>query len=172
MRHTILILLILEMTVGILCGCKTSEENYRKVYEVAKQKKAETDSLNASGTIYDRVRNQGFSTRAVAGGDTLSVRQEYVAEPENIPHQEYDPMWNYGVVAGQFRQLFHARSMAQRLRDAGYTHAFIVQTREPVYYVVAEGAQQLDAIIPTFKRLQQEPPFPLSAPAPWILKRL
>lgn len=149
-----------------LQSCRTSEQNYQKAYETARQKQID----EAGGaTIYNAVRRQATVTPTVVGSDTVPVRKEVVSLPPKSDTPA-SALKLYNVVAGQFKQLFHARSLVKRLAGAGYPGAFIVQTREPLYYVVALGGDTLSGIMDTYRTLRDNPPFRLIEPCPWILR--
>ncbi|MBR4723047.1 MAG: SPOR domain-containing protein, partial [Muribaculaceae bacterium] len=60
----------------------------------------------------------------------------------------------YNSVVAEFRQLFNANSMAKRLRDAGYDGTFVVETKEPIYYVVVATADTPEEALDSVKRLR------------------
>lgn len=147
-------------------SCKTSEQNYQRAYETARQKQID----EAGGaTVYNAIRRQATTSRTVVDGDSVAVRKEVVS----IPPKSSTPasaLKRYNVVAGQFKQLFHARSLTSRLAEAGYEGSFIVQTREPLYYVVAAASDSIEGIMPAYRTLRDNPPFRLIDPCPWVLR--
>ncbi|MBD5257361.1 MAG: hypothetical protein HDS52_01535 [Barnesiella sp.] len=130
----------------LLCGvvalmaasCGTNENNYRKAYEKAKEK--ESDGIES--TIYNRIREQSRDEKIVLGNDTVDVKVEYIAATKAAGFTPAH-MQKYNVVVGQFKQLFHAKSLRGRMADGGYPDAIIVETGEPLYYVVALSTNTL-----------------------------
>lgn len=66
--------------------------------------------------------------------------------------------------------MFNAKSMRQRLCDKGYTGAFVVQTAEPYYYVVAQDYDDQSQAAAALKRMRANPPFRLRDPLPFLLR--
>ena len=161
---------IMAMTVLaaiLIPSCKTTEKNYRTAYErtMAAQ---DTTHLDFDQTIYGRYRRDMRTSEAVIGGDTVATRIQrvYITPGDSVPGK----LKNYNLVVGQFKQLFNASSMRQRLRDKGYTDAFVVQTAEPYYYVVAQDYDDQAQAAAALKRLRANPPFRLRDPLPFLLR--
>lgn len=123
---------------AIMAACGTSEANYKKAYDKAKEK----EGSGIESTIYNKVREQSREERIVAGGDTVNVVVEYVTASKEAGFTP-SHLKKYNVVAGQFKQLFHAKSMRNRMAEGGYPSAIIVETGEPLYYVVVRSTQSL-----------------------------
>lgn len=75
----------------------------------------------------------------------------------------------FNVVAGQFKQLFNAGSFRDRLADAGYPGAFIVETAEPYYYIIAESFADPAKAASALKELKAKSPVPMKDPCPFLL---
>lgn len=161
--------LIPLFTILLLLGaCKTTEENYRAAYEKAI---AGRDSAIAfDSTIYGlHRRNINARLVAVGNGDSAEIRTMNVkitADGGGI--KEW--LKPYSLVVGQFKTLTNARSMRERLVEAGYPRAFVVENAEPYYYILLsshatekEAADALEAL------RQSHFPFPMKAPLPFIL---
>ncbi|WP_303023672.1 SPOR domain-containing protein [Duncaniella muris] len=121
-------------------SCKTSESNYRQAYETAVAKNREASGVDS--TIYARIRNSAQTSDLIAGSDTLPMRTEYVGYTENGGASR-EMLKRYNVVVGQFKQKFNAREMRARLQANGYPDAFIIHTREPLYYVCTATSRPL-----------------------------
>ena len=124
--------------VVMLTGCGTSEENYKKAYDRAMENKGDV----AESTIYTRVREMSREEKIVSDGDTVKVVVEYVTATKEAGFTA-EQLKKYNVVVGKFKQLFHAKSMRKRMADGGYTGAIIVETGEPLYYVVIRSTSDL-----------------------------
>lgn len=157
-------IVLCALAATALFGCKTTEENYRRAYEAVKQK--ETDGLE--GTIFNRYRERAVEANTIYGSDTLRYVRESVRVTldQGVPQER---MKRYNIVVGQFKQLFHAKSMRDRFVEAGYPAAFIVQTGEPLYYVVAFTTEQPQEAATQLQKLQTSSPIRLADPCPWIL---
>lgn len=161
------LLVVCLAAAAALTGCKTSEKNYREAYERTIAR--DNERADFDDTVYGRYRRDVKTTPTVtASGDTLDVRSTYVTVtpdgggiPENLKR--------YCVVAAEFKQLFNARSVRQRFVDGGVPGAFIVQTREPFYYVVAGSYSDFAEAEALLQKLKTTAPLPLKPPSPYIL---
>ncbi len=75
----------------------------------------------------------------------------------------------YNVVVGQFRQVFNAKQMRERLISGGYDSAMIVHTREPLYYVVTATASTPEEILQEWRKVTGDKNLVLKSPMPFIL---
>lgn len=161
----IFVLLIAAMT---LAGCRTNEANYRAAYEKAIA--GRDDGAPLDSTIYGKVRREMKSSMLVADADSVPLRTMHVNHTPDENNAVAATTAQYGVVAGQFKTLFNARSLCRRLHDAGYKDASIVNTSEPYYYVVASwhtgGTQAIHAL----RKLEKEAPVAMREPVPFMLK--
>lgn len=152
--------------VGLFCltACKTTEANYRSAYERAVAGRGDdTDS-----TIYTKIRREFTPGAMTYDGRTFPTGSQFVAVTEGGGGIS-ESIKRYCVVAGQFKQIFNAKSMRERLTDNGYPGAFVVQTREPYYFVVAGSSHDIEPAIEIFDKLQADTALHLREPAPFIL---
>ncbi len=158
MKHIIIITLAV---IATLTSCRTSEANYRAAYEQAVSRRDDTSGID--NTVYDKIRREAVSSTRVVNGDTVAVKRERVklAEPAEgeILQQSY-------VVVAQFKQLFNARSLCNRLKAGGYPGATLLVTREPLYYVAVAGgsAEAMNVNCAEFAAkpaVAVKPPYPL-----------
>lgn len=147
-------------------SCKTTEENYRQAYEAAAEQRRESTGLDS--TIYGRIRNSAVTSWLVVNGDSLPMRKEYIGYTDGGGSSR-DNVKRYNVVVGQFRQVFNARQMRQRLIDSGYDSAMIVHTREPLYYVVSATASTPEATLEAWRKVNTDKNLVLKSPLPFIL---
>lgn len=157
---------VAAVMAAVAAGCGTSEENYRKAYEKAQEGKS-ADGVES--TIYNRVRERATTEYAVVDGDTLPMAKEYVTPAADAGYKAAD-LQRYNVLAGQFKQLFHAKSLRQRIAERGYDRAVIVQTAEPLYYVVALSTASLSDAKALHDSIAANPPVRLSEGYPRILR--
>lgn len=134
MKLTTRIAMIIVAAFAVtITSCKTTEANYRAAYEAAKQKTEESRGIE--GTIYEKIRNEVIDSRLIVEGDSIPMMTVNVkiAASTTTP----DSVKRYSVVVNQFKQIFNAKSQMSRLRENGYPDAFVLETAEPLYYVVA-----------------------------------
>ena len=99
-------------------SCKTTEENYRNAYEVAKAK--QTEGLTADEIA--GLQREEAMPRTVYNGDSIPLKGMYV---KHIEGGVDNKALRYNVIVASFRQQFNARSLMTRLRDNGYPDAVL-----------------------------------------------
>lgn len=166
MRRAFLKCALAVGAAGLLClaACKPTEANYRAAYERA----AVGRSDQADSTIYTKIRREFVPGQLTYGGRTFPTGSQFVAAAEGGGGIN-ESIKRYCVVAGQFKQIFNAKSMRERLVDAGYPGAFVAQTGEPYYFVVAGSSHEIKPAIEIFDQLQADTALHLREPAPFIL---
>ena len=160
------IILLLTLAICVLPGCRTTEANYRAAYEVAHRKSEQKSPVE--GTVYEKIRNESVESRMVAGNDTVPMNTVMIAAVKDFTNP--DDVKHYSVAVNQFKQIFNARSQAQRLRDAGYPQATVVMTSEPLYYVIAGGADTAAEAMEIYHRVKKDKSVITKSPFPWVLK--
>lgn len=165
MRKGRIVIFLLAVAAAVT-GCRTTEANYRAAYEKTMQARAEQDSLES--TVYGRER-RSMQTRTIDTPDgpvPVVARLVRVTDggggiPENLRR--------YNVVVGQFKQLFNAKSMRNRLADSGYPGAFVVETGEPYYYIVLASFSDAAEAHKAMERFAASGKFAMKEPCPFIL---
>lgn len=150
---------------AMLVSCKTTEENYRQAYQKTIAARNESEPLDS--TVYSRVRNQ-MSARMVntaAGTVRVESRLVRVAKDAGLPEQ----LKRYNAVAGQFKQIFNAKSLRNRIADNGYPAAVVVETAEPYYYVIAASFDNIEQAAECIAELNRQAPAWLKQPCPYII---
>lgn len=159
--------LILTLTlVALLSACKPSEKHYRAAYEAAKAKEQATP---LEETIYANIRKEARHQNVVIGNDTLPMTTQYVSFTTEAGGNVAD-FHRYNIVVAQFKQVFNAKAMMKRAVEAGYQNAFVVQTREPLYFVVARSVTTPAEARAALDSVRTEQKIPMKEPAPWILR--
>ncbi|MDO4319406.1 MAG: SPOR domain-containing protein [Bacteroidales bacterium] len=161
-KSLIPVALLAVIAVG---GCKTSEANYRAAYERAVENRTDIDS-----TIYGGQRRSIDTRQLTFDGQTFDVKTRMVSVTEDGGGiREY--LRPYNVVVGQFKQLFNAQSLRNRLADNGYPRAFIVQTGEPYYYIILSSHDTDTEAARAIVELRAADKFPvvMRSPLPYIL---
>lgn len=144
-------------------GCKTTEANYAKAYQIAKEKR---DAALTDEEITGMKREEAIP-KTVYRGDSIPLRGMYVRHVEGAKPQQYT------VVAATFKQLFNSRSVMSRLKDSGSWPAPLLfqDPRDKRYYVGAATYNSLDSAVAALHILQTASPVALSSPCPFILSR-
>ena len=164
MRYALPTLLLIAL-VALLSSCKTTEANYRAAYERTVAMRDSLDSQESS--VYGRGRTLG-SQMIVSHGDTIEGRVQFVnITPEGGGSDE--ALQRFNVVVGQFKQVFNARSLRNRLVEAGYSGAFVVHTAEPYYYVILSTHTERQNAIDALHSIPQDFPVNMRSPLPYIL---
>lgn len=180
MRRLVHLLIIAVMVTAGLAGCKSSEKNYREAYDlvIAKQQ-ADREAFDEVDGILENHTNTLTNGRPMlikVGDDTMMTRVEYVRMTPDAPVKgekegrvTHAPMERYNIVAGQFRQVFNARTMVDRLKFIGYD-AFIVNTTLPTYYVIAGSYSMAIDAYKALKEFERDNRFTAIPPCPWVLQ--
>lgn len=155
------------MLVVVLPSCKTTEANYKAAYDRAREQKEATTPLDS--TIYARIRQEALRDSRDFIDENLVVVTERVKVTAD-QGVETRPLEQYNVMVAQFKQLFNAKSMRDRLREAGFADAMVVETAEPLYYVVAGVAPTEGDVSALVKRLRKQSAVAIRDPFPQVLK--
>lgn len=148
-----------------LAGCKTNEKNYRAAYEMARQ----NERAGIDSTIYEKIRREARPSTLDINGRSLAALT--VAVRLTPGDDASARLYPYCVAVAQFKQLFNARTMVKRLRDNGYD-AFLVENREPLYYVIAGGSDASADAVSILDRISADKGIVLREPYPFILRPL
>ncbi len=157
-------LIAVAVTLVLMSGCKTSEDNYRAAYEVARQHQQD----GVDDETYSLMKAEEMPSAVAVGNDTLRIKTEIVALYIDKQNDAGEKMYPYNVVVGQFRQVFNAKAMRDRLKLYGYS-PYIVATREPLYYVVASGCSDKEEAAALIKRMEADKKVVMKKPFPWVL---
>lgn len=165
MRKLLIPAALMMMT---LWGCKANQEAYHAAYESAT---ARRDSMvRIEETIYGKYRDRGaMKPAAVVDGDTLWVSTQMVGFPEGCGCTR-DSLQRFNVVVGSFKQIFNAREMRARLNREGYPGAFFLNTREPLYLVVAATESTAAGALEALRHVEADTTLRLRAPLPYVLE--
>lgn len=149
-----------------MTGCKTSEKNYRAAYEVAKQKMNESA---VDSTVLDKISQAQQPKETILEGVTLPIRTFPIGYAKDGGASK-EVVRRYNVVVGQFRQIFNAKAMRERLRINGYEGAFVLTDRNQNFYVVAVSCSTPAEAAVALDKVKANPTISLKAPLPWILQ--
>lgn len=147
-------------------ACRTTEANYKAAYEATRQRQLTGDSLTDKGLL-DQQRPKPM----VFGSDTLPVRTEYIGYTKDGGADTMRTrVKRYCVVVGQFRQVFNARSMRQRLMDHGYHNALVLHNSMKDYYVIANTTPDPHIARLMLDSVKADTSLVLRSPYPYILR--
>lgn len=155
----------------ILPSCRSAEKkqsDYSKAYQIAiaaVEKKRMADS-DLSYDEYQAMLEASYPKFRDVAGEQVRMSGKFVKLSEG---QDSITLKKYNASVAEFRQLFNARSLASRLREAGYTETFVVETTEPIYYVVTATADTPEATLPAIHRLLEDNNIVKKQPYPIIL---
>ena len=159
------IIIATALLIATLASCKPSEENYRAAYQTAKAKE---DTTPLEETIYSNIRKEARPKNVIVGNDTIPMITQYISFTTQAGG-DINNFHRYNIVVAEFKQIFNAKAMLKRVVDAGYTDAFVVQTREPLYYVVAQSVSNPADAARILEEIRTAKPVPMKDPAPLIL---
>lgn len=157
-------LALLILVLATLAACRTTEANYREAYE----KTVAAHDAVGEGHDYGAVRRPLAAQAVISGADTIPVVMERVSAVGNSNGESHEVL-AYNVVAGRFKQKFNAFSLCDRLIQAGYMDAFVVQDAEPHYYIVAGTFATAKDAQAALDRLKADAPVAMASPLPYIL---
>lgn len=160
-----IIILAAGASLLALGGCKTTEANYKAAYEIAKQKQVE----NMGGDTSAKLEQFALPKERTVDGVKLEMRTEAIGFPADGGASRA-VIKRYNVVVGQFRQIFNARQMRERLIANGYEGACIVSTRNQVYYVVAASCATAKEASEAIDGVKSDSRLTLRAPLPFVLE--
>lgn len=163
-RQILTLAAITAIMATALPSCKTTEENYRNAYEVAKAKQTEGLSQEEIAGI----RREEAMPKTVYNGDSIPLKGMYVKYIEGGVDNK---AMRYNVIVASFRQQFNARSMMNRLRENGYPNAVILADKDERYYIGSTTTASLDSAVSAMRALSASSPVALRDPYPYILQR-
>ncbi len=149
-----------------ISGCKTSEENYKAAYEIARQKKE--DASGVGRELSDKMNKEAIDKRIIVDGDSLPMNTVNV----KVAAQSIDPaeVKQYSIVINGFKQVFNAKSQVARLKSAGYAGAFLLENADALYYVVAGSYATAEEAAAAYNSIVKDKNVVMKAPYPWLLR--
>lgn len=161
-------ILCIMMGLGLLVsGCKPSEQTYSAAYQKAKTAVEQDGGLD--GTIYEQMRKEAVPSATLADGTQVRMLSDYVKVVNDGKAEAVTPK-RYGVVAGRFKQVFNAKAMRTRMIGEGWSNAYVVQTAEPLYYVVVADYDDIEAAAAAMNKLAGMTALGLKTPYPHLLR--
>lgn len=160
-------LMLLAIVSIVSVSCRTTEANYRAAYEAAVAGRQQADDTGIDNTVYDKIRRQAVNNTIITQtGDTIPAKRERVKLYNAASGQKLLEAY---VVVAQFKQIFNAKSMTERLVAAGYEGSVVLETSEPLYYVTIGGG---DVLLATelYNKYKSTPVVECKQPYPLILQ--
>lgn len=166
--RTPLIILLAAMGIITLHGCKTNEKNMSDAYNAAIAVR-NGDDPGLDSTIYTKVRRDMKQGSATIDGKEVPINSQWVRVTDGGGGIR-ESLKRFNVVVGQFKLEFNAKSMRERLIGDGYPGAFVVQTAEPYYFVVAASFDDAKEAAAMLEKAQDDARLKMKAPLPFILE--
>ncbi len=163
----ILTALLAAVLVCTFYSCKTNQANMNDAYTKAMAGKE--DDLGLDETIYSRERKQMKHGSMTVNGEEVPVSSQWVKVTKDAGGIN-ESLKRFNVVVGQFKQIFNARSMRERLVDNGYPGAFVVETGEPYYFVVAASYPEASEAVEMLHKVSADSSLKMKSPLPFILE--
>jgi hypothetical protein len=158
-------LLIAIALASLFVGCKTTEENYRQAYEKAISGRNNDIDTTLYGNFRRELKEQGVITTS---GEKIAIRTAALSLVD--ANESSTTLKKYSVVVGQFKQVFNARSMRDRLKAVGFNQAEVIQTAEPFYYVITSTHNKVESADSAMQALStKQLPIKLTDPMPFII---
>ncbi|MCH5221488.1 MAG: SPOR domain-containing protein [Muribaculaceae bacterium] len=165
MKNYIVSFTLILFLLPLLYSCKTTEENYRAAYEKTVAKTDDDAPLESA--IYGTERKLMGTYPIKTPDGTVDIHTQLARLTDGTG--DIDNYNQFNVVVGQFKQVFNAKSLCDRYIKAGYPAAFVVETAEPYYYIVAESYDDVFEAAKALKKIKEESPMPMKEPCPFIL---
>ncbi|MBD5345625.1 MAG: hypothetical protein HDR92_00640 [Bacteroides sp.] len=158
---------VAAMSLTLLCGCRTTESNYKNAYEtvVAHQREkndSDVPGMTQSGTPLPKETE-------IAPGVTVPLLTAWISSAKENDVADRDTVKRYNVAVGRFRQAFNARQMLSRLRSSGYPEALVLKSTD-CYFVATSTTAIPDSAINRLRRVEADSSLRLRAPYPFILR--
>ena len=135
MKKNKIILLIVALAAMLgATSCKTSEKNYKAAYDVAKAKNVERNKLN-DDELFDKIEKEKNATNATINGEDVRMETMRVTITDGMPEQ----VRKYNIVAKEFKQVFNARSLRDRLKEEGHDSYVVFEGSNKFYYTIVRG---------------------------------
>lgn len=113
-------------------SCKTTEENYKAAYDIAIRRQETGAGQDVSSFI---TREKRLNEYKQIGTDSVRI----VIENVSIIDNPVTNVGKYGVVVGEFKQVFNAKSYRNRINNTENNSdapAFVVMNTMKKYYVI------------------------------------
>lgn len=131
-KTLILISSILFIMLLSAASCKTTEENYKAAYDIAVRKQETGAGRDVSSFI---TRERRLNEYKQVGTDSVRI----VIENVSVIDGPVNNIGKYGVVVGEFKQVFNAKSYRDRINNAENNTdapAFVAMNSMKQYYVI------------------------------------
>lgn len=150
-----------------VASCKTTEENYKAAYDIAVKKQESGAGKEVSSIISQEKRKREYQ---LIGKDSIRVKTEYIS----IIDGPVNNVEKYGIVVGEFKQVFNARSYRNRINNIendSVNPAFVVMNRMKQYYVIYRSFESKNDAV-AFMKNESNFKVRNKAKETWILEML
>lgn len=146
-------------------GCKTTQANMYDAYAKAIEGEKNRD---ADDVVIGNRREMGHTSVMLGANDSIDVIPKHLFITKDGGGIR-ENLRRYCVVVGQFKQLFNAKSMRERLADGGYPGCFVAETSEPYYYVIVRGYDSINDAAAMLHKVEGDNTFKFKKPLPFII---
>ncbi len=168
MRRKAIYGIMLVMAIA-LASCHSNEANYRAAYEKARERVVERMPEGLDEETYALIRAEQDRNIEVVNGDSVMIVRKFC----NLTDEKSNIAKRYNVVVAQFKQIFNAKSMRDRLhKEHGYPSYLLFDSREAVYYVIVKAFDEKDVAVAFLKDLEKNNQITVLIPKLWILEKL
>lgn len=173
MKNKYLLFSVLVVAVCLLTGCdmfrslagRPTSEDIAQMRVVLAEREAAAEQARLDSIARERQRVEDSLAR-IAALDTLEMMRRLVRTPDRFGGIiSSDPLKQYYVVLGSFKDLTNATNYAAKVRQGGYD-AEVIRFRNGFNAVGAGPSDEPAAFLTTLRRLQGESFFPKDF---WIL---
>lgn len=149
----------------ILTACHTTEENYKKAYDIALQKKVESIGEEE----YAKIEAEKTRATTVIAGDSVRLLRRHA----NVVGEEKDfKVPKYGVVVAEFKQSLNALTYRDRLRSEELHPSYVLlEADTKKYLVVVKGFEERVAASSFLHDAQRHVKMKILV-TPWIIEKL
>lgn len=142
--------------IGIT-SCKTTESNYKAAYETAAERRAsKVDAEDDFLSIPDQ------SVTVTTFLSPIKTTEKDTITPAEAPR--------FSVAVNKFKQVFNAKALCNRLRADGWTSAYVAQTPEDEYYVMARGFANEDEAKVCLQEIKSDKRVPFGRGYPTLIR--
>lgn len=161
MSHRILLATAVSASIlALTSSCKTTEANYRAAYE------ATVSHRNALSNADDPDMTVKTDSAAILTVFLAPIQID--KKSDAVTPQKALP---FNAAVNRFKQVFNAKALCLRLRDNGWPQAYVAQTDDEEFYVMAAGSDtQAEALAICAKLHKSGSSVPLGRGYPQIVK--
>lgn len=154
----------------LLCvGCKTTEQNYKNAYETARQHQAERQGVDLPDGATLKNPDVPDPRPVVIDGVELPMVTAWVLTADKAV-TPLDSLGKFTVVVAQFKQIFNASQMRDRLASSNGLKPVILKMANGYYLVGAYTTNDPSQALEDYNRIKDDKSIMLKEPFPFIFR--